>query len=101
MWARATRAHFTSSLRSCEVHGRLAARRRKPSRVSSDLEVLLDVGERDARHREVGARAIEDDVEEERRARTERANEVVLLRQRDEHVLDHVLEAEVAHRLPL
>jgi hypothetical protein len=65
------------------------------------LQVLLDVGECDAGHGEVRARAVERDVEEQGAARPEGANEVVLLAERDENVFDTVLEVEVRHRLAL
>src|SRR5262245_2380625 len=58
----------------------------------SDHEVLLDRGELVARHRQVPAALVEHEVDEERVVPAERADDVVLLAERDEDVFDAVLE---------
>src|SRR5262245_25542071 len=67
----------------------------------SKLEIALGLGEREPRHREVGPAPVQRQVEEESRLGPERADQVVLLAQRDQDVLDLVLEPQALHGLSL
>src|SRR5262245_22738941 len=67
----------------------------------SDDEVALDLGELMARHREIGFLLVEHDVDEQCVVGGERADQVVLAAQRDQHVLDLIVEVERLHGLAL
>src|SRR5262249_41032683 len=67
----------------------------------SDDEIALDLRELMTRHGEVGFGLVEHDVDEQRIVAAERPDQVVLPAQRDQHVLDLIIEIERLHGLAL
>src|SRR5262245_1260486 len=67
----------------------------------SERERAFGVRTRTTREREVGAGLVEHEIDEDAGLRLHRADDVVLLAERDEDVLDAVVEAEALHRLHL